>query len=1170
MARGGSSESTSDLYIRLGLSTDELESGFVIAERSLRDNMARLNRENTIVDLRAQVEIAGLDESADATRILEVRQQALQHRIEIQRDRVRLASAALHDMTQRLGENNDQTQRAAIAHERERMSLARLERQLRELNQTQSETSGSESGIGGLSDLVDGLLEKIPPQARMAAAGIAAFGSAAVGAGKASEELVEEWRELQKQAYELNMSVNDAENFLRHMQLAGGDIGDFEGYIRGITDAYAKGEFDDPEFIALRRYGAEITDASGRLKDFKALTEEVYQAWKKAEAEGNGIEFLQMTGGESGIRDAIQYFKRYEEAKEDAEKIFDAGLDPEEMQEADRALNLLTEQMDEFKEAAVSLVTPATTAAVKNLFEIFRAGTKILVESKEELRDLGGTLADVIFNPTGLNPLANLFKDEKTDGLDAHTKKVLAAGQELEKAHEDLKKKLESDPLSQYSDQRARDLDDEIAELRIAIDYESEYQRAVATAQLERERALRHMNISSKERAAIETKYLAEIEQAEKDHEDKMEALWQETNKLQFDSSHSAFESQIRDIEEWKNKALEDLGEYENAIGDKNRWVEESAAITANALAKEREAFESEVDRMRGKIESAQDRLARLTLSQRDNDIYQAQKQYYQDLQELPKEFADAIYNAQIAAIRKRTREDKSGSYRKRPDGAPNDDTYYQLLDFINANKHINNAAENLVKLDAEEVARAEVLKKSALGIAEVERSANKSGRATTELANANLSLANTNLKTGTASEQAAQQLKDTADTASNLGGTLQNANSAIDKNISALKNATSATGTFIKGLANVADIEAQKQQEKFSLPNLQPAQKPQGEQIEIIYGDIDSSEETTDEIPVLYGKFADLGNATENLSADMQSYSEKLNTSAEKTAESLAQVKTSNIQQAATKAADSAERLGDKFPPLATALDSVTNSLQQAAGKISEIDFQAPQAAQQSIQANDDDTVDSVLSGLQSFGKGLSMVSLLTTMGSAGTTSPYTLPLALAGSGVELLADIAQQIYDANKEPQNITVAPQSKADLPAPVQQDLPNFEDFNLGLDKSVTSLDTFSKTLLDSISKFESADVSKENIIDITPITKDLSALTQSVGAIAADLKAIQQQKAAPPVINVNPTIHIDLAGGYVFDNAMKAELTDDITENVVNGITDAVTKAQMQSNFGFNN
>ncbi|MBQ7705708.1 MAG: hypothetical protein IJT73_09845 [Selenomonadaceae bacterium] len=241
MARS-SGESTSDLYVRLGLSYDELESGFVNAERTIRDNMTRLSRENQIIDLQAQVEILGLDEAADATKILEVRQKSLQRQIENQRDRVRLAAAELRNMTERTGENSDQTQKAALVHERERAALAKLERQLRELNETQSETANNEGGFGGLEDLVDGVLDKLPPQLKLAAAGFVTLSAAIIGAGKASAELIGKWQELQKSSYNLNMSVNDTENFLRHMKLTDTEIDDFAGYVHGITDAWTKGK----------------------------------------------------------------------------------------------------------------------------------------------------------------------------------------------------------------------------------------------------------------------------------------------------------------------------------------------------------------------------------------------------------------------------------------------------------------------------------------------------------------------------------------------------------------------------------------------------------------------------------------------------------------------------------------------------------------------------------------------------------------------------------------------------------------------------------------------------------------------------------------------------------------------------------------------------------------
>ena len=268
--------SVGGLYLRLGLSLSELETGFVTASQTVAANISRLNREANLVRLRAEVEIAGLDETADAERILQIRQEALNQQMTIQRDRVRLLEAEYRNLAETQGGNSVTSQRVAIRLERERLALANLERELRNSNDTQG---GTNDLFGELSDLLPSMPTKLQ------AVGLA-FGAITAGAGAAYtavNELLENFRELQNQAYELNMPVPDTREFLMKMELGGGDIGDIEGYIRGITDAYVKGEYDDPEFIALRKYGAEITDATGRLKNFKDLTEEVYQAWKQAD-----------------------------------------------------------------------------------------------------------------------------------------------------------------------------------------------------------------------------------------------------------------------------------------------------------------------------------------------------------------------------------------------------------------------------------------------------------------------------------------------------------------------------------------------------------------------------------------------------------------------------------------------------------------------------------------------------------------------------------------------------------------------------------------------------------------------------------------------------------------------------------------------------------------------
>ena len=295
----------------------------------------------------------------------------------------------------------------------------------------------------------------------------------------------------------------------------------------------------------------------------------------------------------------------------------------------------------------------------------------------------------------------------------------------------------------------------------------------------------------------------------------------------------------------------------------------------------------------------------------------------------------------------------------------------------------------------------------------------------------------------------------------------------------------------------------------------------------------------------------------------------EKLSNAAEQAAQYLAQIETDSVN----------EKLGTFGDAITNATETIKKSLdnlQQNNSQPNSPQQNSPQqnSTAQATQNNNNDMVNKSLDASQTItkvgnvvGTAMSAAELLAPgWGRAAATAINGVRLALASGTAEILLDTAQQAHNFNAP----TNPPQTN-NTAAAVQQNLPNFEAFNFGLDKAVTSLEAFNLGLDKSVGKLESVNSENTSLnIDISPITSELVTLTQTIGGIAQDLKAIQQQKAEPPVINVNPTINNNLAGAYVFDNAMKNQLTDDITTNVANGITEAIQKAQAQGNFGYSN
>lgn len=393
-------------------------------------------------------------------------------------------------------------------------------------------------------------------------------------------------------------------------------------------------ETDDPEFIALQRYGESIFDATGKLKNYAEIWESVHRAFKRAKEEGKEVEFLQLTGGESGVTDALLALQNWERAVANANKVIKAQIDYSELEKANDVANLASDQWDELGKALGETFQPAITAAAEQFFDICKSGTQWLIDHKKDLQEVFKTPIPINlfrYQNSEMDAGREILNNVKSN-LTQTQKAVFAASEGLDDAYKNLHQKVKdgekktSDILMQYSVQRAKDLRQATEDLKVELDFDSDYMQAVRTAEIERQRALNQIVVGNAERKAIQEKYLADIEKAEKDHDDKLEEMTKETAALQYEATHSAYEKEIYDIEQWKKKAIEDLGEYKDAIGDKNRYLQESAAIVANAVAKETAALEKEIDRIQGKTLSLEEKIFKLDNDDKAAQVYDIQK----------------------------------------------------------------------------------------------------------------------------------------------------------------------------------------------------------------------------------------------------------------------------------------------------------------------------------------------------------------------------------------------------------------------------------------------------------------------------------------------------------------------------------------------------------------
>lgn len=122
------------LNLRIGLTLSQLQSDFLAAEQTIKQGVANLNRQQNLVKLRMDTELTGLDAVVDKTKILEVQERGLTQILDMQRDKLALITVAYKELAASKGTNDVGAKKLEMVMERERLAVARLEAELKNLS----------------------------------------------------------------------------------------------------------------------------------------------------------------------------------------------------------------------------------------------------------------------------------------------------------------------------------------------------------------------------------------------------------------------------------------------------------------------------------------------------------------------------------------------------------------------------------------------------------------------------------------------------------------------------------------------------------------------------------------------------------------------------------------------------------------------------------------------------------------------------------------------------------------------------------------------------------------------------------------------------------------------------------------------------------------------------
>lgn len=133
MSKGGG-QTLERLYIELGLDLSQLQANILAADKTITENIGRLNREKNTIKIRMEADIAGLDRVVDSAKILEIQEKALNQQLALSKDKLAILEAVYKQVSSNANATSMAVQRAEQAFQKQRLEVAQLEAQLKSLS----------------------------------------------------------------------------------------------------------------------------------------------------------------------------------------------------------------------------------------------------------------------------------------------------------------------------------------------------------------------------------------------------------------------------------------------------------------------------------------------------------------------------------------------------------------------------------------------------------------------------------------------------------------------------------------------------------------------------------------------------------------------------------------------------------------------------------------------------------------------------------------------------------------------------------------------------------------------------------------------------------------------------------------------------------------------------
>lgn len=400
MAKKG--QKIEELYVSLGMDVSELDADLALADKTVSEGLATLNRKMKHIKLQADIDTNGLTGANAVVQKLEVREKALNQQLSLQKQRVDILNAAYRQSVQETSATSAASQRLETRLLQERKAYSQLEVEIRKTAAEQSKMKGSQGMLGGLFGGAGGALDKAKTAQTSAMglmgglSGIAtkataalAFVEAGAGLMNVTQGAMQAGDTIYKLSQRMHISTDEAAKMNAMFKLAGADAMEATPALtrldRAILTAGANG---NDTTKALQRFGVSLTDSQGKLLPMNEQLRALAHGYQRASASGQEEAFAAEVLGRNG-QALIPVLADMDDLLEATADIETTGLlNPEDCHALTVTWKKMQVETDQLKMALGAALIPVAQDIMPDLIDLVKDLVSGIRENKDNIKYL--------------------------------------------------------------------------------------------------------------------------------------------------------------------------------------------------------------------------------------------------------------------------------------------------------------------------------------------------------------------------------------------------------------------------------------------------------------------------------------------------------------------------------------------------------------------------------------------------------------------------------------------------------------------------------------------------------------------------------------------------------------------------------------------------------------